>query len=94
MPKAVPYGIYDPTRNEGWMTVGKSADTAEFAVAAIERWWEKMGSQAYPNARRLLITADAGGSNGYRTRLWKKKIAELAEKTGLEITVCHFPPVI
>jgi len=92
MPKAVPYGIYDPARNEGWMTVGKSADTAEFAVSSIERWWEVMGSQAYPDATRLLITADAGGSNGYRTRLWKKKIAEFAEKTGLEITVCHFPP--
>jgi hypothetical protein len=92
VPKAVPYGIYDQTRNEGWMTVGKSADTAEFAVSSIERWWEKMGSEAYPGASRLLITADAGGSNGYRTRLWKKKIAEFAEKTGLEITVCHFPP--
>jgi Rhodopirellula transposase DDE domain len=92
VPKAVPYGIYDPKKNEGWMTVGKSADTAEFAVAAIERWWEKMGSQAYPEARRLLITADAGGSNGYRTRLWKKKIAEFAERVGLEITICHFPP--
>ncbi len=92
VPKAVPYGIYDPTKNEGWMTVGKSADTAEFAISSIERWWEMMGSKAYPDAHRLLITADAGGSNGYRTRLWKAKIAEFAEKMGLEITVCHFPP--
>jgi DDE family transposase len=92
VPKAVPYGVYDLAGNEGWVTVGMSADTAEFAVASIERWWEKMGSVAYPNARKLLITADAGGSNGHRNRLWKKKIAELAAKTGLEITVCHFPP--
>ena len=92
VPKAVPYGVYDLAGNEGWVTVGMSADTAEFAVASIERWWEKMGSVAYPNARKLLITADAGGSNGHRNRLWKKKIAEFAAKTGLEITVCHFPP--
>lgn len=92
VPKAVPYGVYDMTGNEGWVTVGTSADTAEFAVSTIERWWEKMGSAAYPGARRLLITADAGGSNGYRSRLWKKMIAEFARKTGIEITVCHFPP--
>jgi len=92
VPKAVPYGVYDMTGNEGWVTVGMSADTADFAVTTIERWWEKMGSEAYPNASRLLITADAGGSNGYRSRLWKKRIAEFAEKTGIEITVCHFPP--
>jgi hypothetical protein len=92
MPKAVPYGVYDITGNEGWVTVGMSADTAEFAVSTIERWWEKMGSVAYPDARQVLITADAGGSNGYRNHLWKKKIAEFAQKTGLEITVVHFPP--
>jgi hypothetical protein len=92
MPKAVPYGVYDITGNEGWVTVGMSADTAEFAVSTIERWWEKMGSAAYPDARQVLITADAGGSNGYRNHLWKKKIAEFAQKTGLEVTVVHFPP--
>ena len=92
VPKAVPYGVYDLTKNEGWMTVGTSADTAEFAVASIQRWWENMGSQAYPEARKLLITADAGGSNAYRSRLWKTKLAEFTQKTGLEVTVCHFPP--
>src|SRR5262249_40214296 len=92
VPKAVPYGVYDLTKNEGWMTVGTSADTAEFAVASIQQWWENMGSQAYPEARKLLITADAGGSNAYRSRLWKAKLAEFTQKTGLEVTVCHFPP--
>jgi hypothetical protein len=92
VPKAVPYGVYDPTNNTGWVSVGKSADTSEFAVASIGRWWEKMGAAAYPDARKLLITADAGGSNSYRGRLWKKELDAFAARTGLEITVCHFPP--
>ncbi len=92
VPKAVPYGVYDPTNNTGWVSVGKSADTSEFAVASISRWWDKMGAAAYPGARKLLITADAGGSNSYRGRLWKKELDAFAARTGLEITVCHFPP--
>jgi hypothetical protein len=90
--KAIPEGVYDLSRNEGWVSVGVDHDTAEFAVASIRRWWEEMGSAVYPRARRLLITADAGGSNGYRTRLWKVELQGLADALGLRITVCHFPP--
>jgi hypothetical protein len=90
--KAIPYGVYDVAANQAWVSVGDDHDTAGFAVATIARWWRQMGSQAYPNATRLLITADAGGSNGYRTRLWKVELARLAAEAGLQITVCHFPP--
>ncbi|MEV6869104.1 ISAzo13 family transposase, partial [Streptosporangium subroseum] len=90
--KAIPYGIYDLAANTGWVSVGTDHDTAAFAVATLRRWWDAIGHPAYPQARRLLITADAGGSNGYRTRAWKAELAVLAVETGLEITVCHFPP--
>ena len=92
MPKAVPYGIYDLSANTGWVTVGSDGDTAAFAVATLRRWWSQVGQVAYPNAGRLLINADAGGSNGYRVRLWKVELARLASDTGLNITVCHYPP--
>lgn len=92
MPKAVPYGVYDITANQGWVSVGISADTAEFAVNSIRTWWHKMGRSAYPDARELLITVDSGGSNGRRNRLWKKLITQFALEENLEITVCHFPP--
>jgi hypothetical protein len=90
--KAVPYGIYDLTGNTGWVSVGTDHDTAAFAVESVRRWWKAAGCSGYPLARRLLITADAGGSNGYRTRAWKAELAALAVETGLEITCCHFPP--
>ena len=90
--KAIPYGVYDVAANAGWVSVGTDHDTAAFAVESIRRWWKAMGQAAYPGARRLLITADAGGSNSYRTRAWKAEIAALALETGLAITVCHFPP--
>jgi hypothetical protein len=90
--RAIPYGVYDETNNEGWVSVGDTADTAEFAVNAIRSWWTHMGRTRFPDATRLLITADAGGSNGYRVRAWKAKLARLAAETGLEITVCHYPP--
>jgi transposase len=90
--KVTPYGVYDISGNNGWVTVGTSADTAEFATSAIRRWWEEMGCAAYPGAARLLITADGGGSNGHRSRLWKREIAAFAEEAGLEVTVCHYPP--
>ena len=90
--KAVPYGIYDVTANAGWVSVGTDHDTAAFAVESVRRWWKAAGQQEYPLARRLLVTADAGGSNGYRTRAWKAGLAALAVETGLEVTVCHFPP--
>jgi len=90
--KAVPYGVYDLTADAGWVSVGTDHDTAAFAVESIRRWWKAAGSSDYPVARRLLITADAGGSNGYRTRAWKAELAALAAETGLEITCCHFPP--
>ena len=90
--KAIPYGIYDLAANTGWVNVGTDHDTAAFAVESIRRWWKDRGSGDYPAARRLLITADAGGSNGYRTRAWKAGLAALAQETGLEITCCHFPP--
>jgi hypothetical protein len=91
-PKAVPYGVYDVGANEGWMSVGDDHDTATFAVNAIRRWWQTMGAHRYPKAKRLLVTADAGGSNGYRNRLWKVELAKLAGEIGLDITVCHYPP--
>ena len=90
--KAIPYGVYDLHRNEGWVSVGIDHDTASFAVNAIRRWWQRMGRAAYPHARSLLITADAGGSNGARLRLWKWELQRFANRTGLAITVCHFPP--
>ena len=90
--KVTPYGVYDVAANAGWVNVGTDHDTAAFAVATIATWWEKAGQAAYPGARRLLITADGGGSNGYRTRLWKTELAALAADTGLQITVCHLPP--
>lgn len=90
--KAAPYGIYDIGANEGFVNVGISSDTAEFACASIERWWNSMGLQRYSNANKLMITADCGGSNGNRTRLWKTELQKLADKTGLEIQVSHFPP--
>ena len=90
--KAVPYGGCDLGADAGWVSVGSDGDTAQFAVQTIRRWWATVGSAAYPGATKLLITADAGGSNGYRLRLWKKELAALAEATGLAITVCHMPP--
>jgi hypothetical protein len=90
--KAIPYGIYDLASNEGWVSVGIDHDTAQFAVASIRRWWTEMGSQRFPRARRLLITADGGGSNSSRNRLWKKSLQELADELDLSIKVCHFPP--
>jgi hypothetical protein len=90
--KAIPYGIYDVANDEGWVSVGDVADTAEFAVESIRRWWNQMGAARFPTATRLLITADAGGSNGYRLRAWKTQLAALAAETGLVVTVCHYPP--
>lgn len=90
--KVTPYGIYDVFRNEGWVNVGISSDTAEFAVESIKRWWLNMGIISYPEAKELFITADCGGSNGYRTRLWKSQLQSLANEIGLKITVGHFPP--
>jgi transposase len=90
--KAIPYGVYDLTKNAGWVSVGIDHDTATFAVRTIRRWWQSMGRRSYPSANSLLITADAGGSNGSRNRLWKWELQKLANSTGLNITVCHFPP--
>ena len=90
--KAIPYGIYDVAKNQGWVNVGCDHDTASFAVASIRRWWCSMGSDAYPKSERLLICADSGGSNGYRIRLWKVELQSLVDETGLWITVCHLPP--
>jgi len=90
--KAIPYGVYDLLRNEGWVNVGVDHDTAEFAVASIRRWWERMGRVAYPDAKELLITADAGGSNGPKVRLWKMELQQFADETGLQLHVSHFPP--
>jgi Rhodopirellula transposase DDE domain len=90
--KANPYGVYDLAADAGWVSVGTDHDTAAFAVQTIRRWWISAGSACYPGASRLLITADGGGSNGYRTRLWKTELAALAAETGLSITVCHLPP--
>ena len=90
--KAIPYGIYDIGGNSGWVNVGVTADTAEFAVSSIRYWWQYVGSRRYSNAKKLLICADAGGSNGYRLRLWKKELQRLADTRGMEISICHFPP--
>jgi hypothetical protein len=90
--KAIPYGIYDLQRNEGWVSIGNDHDTASFAVNAIRRWWKLMGRPAYSGSNSLLITADGGGSNGSRLRLWKWELHRFASRTGLSITVCHFPP--
>ena len=90
--KAIPYGIYDVGRNTGWVSVGRDHDTASLAVVSLHRWWQVLGSGAYPQAERLLISADAGGSNGYRVRLWKLELQGFANATGLQVTVCHLPP--
>jgi len=90
--KAIPYGVYDLSRDEGWVSVGIDHDTASFAVNSVRRWWKHMGRPAYPDADSLLITADAGGSNGPRVRLWKYELQKFANRTGLSVTVCHFPP--
>ena len=90
--KVIPYGVYDETTNTGWVSVGIDHDTAEFAVETIRRWWRPMGRQVYPRAKRLLLTADGGGSNGSRCRLWKVELQRLADESGLRVSVCHFPP--
>jgi len=90
--RAYPYGVYDEAQNEGFVNVGISHDTAEFAVESIDRWWRMLGRRRYPNATQLLITADGGGSNGSRNRLWKYRIQQFANRHGLAVTVCHFPP--
>ncbi len=90
--KAVPYGVYDIHRNQAFVSVGVSHDTAEFAVAALRLWWQKLGQQAYPSSKRLLITADSGGSNRSRNRLWKLELQGFADETGLIVEVCHYPP--
>ncbi len=90
--KDVPYGVYDLGRDAGWVSVGTDHDTAAFAVESIRRWWHMMGQASYPEARQLLITADGGGSNGSRVRLWKLELQKLADETGLEVSVCHLPP--
>ena len=90
--KAVPYGAYDIAQNEGWVSVGISSDTAQFAVNTIRSWWQQMGRDTYPHATKLLITADGGGSNSSTGRLWKKELQRFATETGLEINVCHYPP--
>lgn len=90
--KAIPYGVYDMSRNEAWVSVGQDHDTPKFAVASIRQWWKKMGESAYPTAKKLFITADAGGSNGYRTRAWKLELQKFANETDLCIRVSHFPP--
>jgi hypothetical protein len=90
--KVAPYGVYDVTANVGWVSVGIDHDTAEFAVQSIRHWWLEMGRPTYRQAKRLLITADCGGSNGYRVRLWRLQLQRLADELGLEVQVCHFPP--
>ncbi|MCA1701195.1 MAG: ISAzo13 family transposase [Actinobacteria bacterium] len=90
--KAIPYGVYDIASNKGWVNVGIDHDTAQFAVNSIRSWWQHLGRQRYPHAKRLQITADCGGSNGNRVRLWKVELQKLADETGLQIGVCHFPP--
>jgi transposase len=90
--KAIPYGIFDVARNEAWVSVGMDHDTADFAVASLTTWWRRMGKKAYPDAKELLITADAGGSNSYRSHMWKARLQEFAEQTGLTVRVSHFPP--
>jgi len=90
--RAIPYGVFDLTNNQGWVSVGIDHDTASFAAEAIARWWRKMGRKRFPKARQLLITADGGGSNGSRCRLWKVALQQLADRIGLDLSVCHFPP--
>jgi hypothetical protein len=90
--KGIPYGIYDPTANCGWVSVGVDHDTAQFAVETLRRWWLKMGKKSYPRSRNLLVTADGGGSNGSRCRLWKVELQRLSDEIGMNITVCHLPP--
>jgi transposase len=90
--KAIPYGVYDLTNNEAWVSVGVDHDTAAFAVQTIQRWWRKMGRKRFPDARELLVTADGGGSNSARCKLWKVALQEFADETGLKVHVCHFPP--
>ena len=90
--KGIPYGVYDMTNNQGWVSVGTDHDTAQFAVHTIGQWWHHMGATTYPDAKKLLITADGGGSNSSRSRLWKAKLQAFTNKTGLSVAVCHFPP--
>ncbi len=90
--KAIPYGVYDMVNNQGWVSVGIDHDTAQFATNSIRRWWHEMGAARFPKAKELLITADGGGSNGHRTRLWKVSLQALADELGLTLNVCHFPP--
>jgi len=90
--KAIPYGVYDVARNQGWVNVGQDHDTSAFAVESIRRWWLRWGRELYPQSRTLLICADGGGSNGYRVRLWKRELQKFADESGLEIHVCHLPP--
>ena len=90
--KAVPYGVYDIGKNAGWVNVGMAADTAEFAVESISQWWKRMGKKRYPKAKKLLICADSGGSNGYRLHLWKHELQKFCDRENLKITVSHFPP--
>ena len=90
--KAIPYGVYDILNNQGWVSVGVDHDTAQFAVNSIRTWWKKMGRRRFPRARQLLITADGGGSNSHRSRLWKVSLQKLADELGLKLVVCHFPP--
>ena len=90
--KAIPYGVYDLTHDAGWVSVGVDHDTASFAVETLRRWWRRMGCVSYSAARRLLITADGGGSNGSRNRLWKWELQQFADEMGLRVSVCHFPP--
>jgi hypothetical protein len=90
--KAIPYGVYDMVNNQGWVSVGITHDTAQFATNSIRRWWQEMGQARFPKAKELLITADGGGSNGHRTRLWKVSLQALADELGLTLNVCHFPP--
>ncbi|MBI2804397.1 MAG: ISAzo13 family transposase [Planctomycetes bacterium] len=90
--KAIPYGVYDMVNNQGWVSVGITHDTAQFATNSIRRWWQEMGQARFPKAKELLITADGGGSNGHRTRLWKVSLQALADELGLALNVCHFPP--
>ena len=90
--KVIPYGVYDITENQGWVTVGIDHDTAEFAVTSIRQWWYRMGQALYPEAEELMITADCGGSNSYRAKLWKWELQQLANELGLTLHICHFPP--
>lgn len=92
VPKAIPYGVYDIGDNKGWVNVGISADTSEFAVESIRQWWKRMGKRRYSKANQLLICADSGGSNGYRLHLWKYELQKFCDREGIRVTVCHFPP--